>query len=178
MIPESRKDDGLFLRRPIRENVSLTSLGGLSRFGFVRTGEERARVRDALDRVTAPQSRMRRRDAVGWQPAEVAVRPRGAHRASVLIADEPTRGVDVGAKHDLYQLLVSFAAGGLAILLISNEIEEILGLSHRVLVMRGGRLVAEFAGEAMTEEAIVAAAFGAAAGVRHERSGTLRRPGG
>jgi ABC-type sugar transport system ATPase subunit len=78
----------------------------------------------------------------------------------VLIADEPTRGVDVGAKRDLYQLIVDLAAGGVAVLLISNEVEEILGLSHRVLVMRAGRVVAELVGDRMTEEAILAASFG------------------
>jgi simple sugar transport system ATP-binding protein/ribose transport system ATP-binding protein len=78
----------------------------------------------------------------------------------VLIADEPTRGVDVGAKRDLYELLVDLAAGGVAILLISNEMEELLGLAHRVVVMRLGRVVAELGGPAMTEAAILAAAFG------------------
>ena len=78
----------------------------------------------------------------------------------VLLADEPTRGIDVGAKRDIYEVLVKLAASGLAILLISNEVEEILGLAHRVLVMRSGRLVAELSGPDMTEEAIVGAAFG------------------
>jgi simple sugar transport system ATP-binding protein/ribose transport system ATP-binding protein len=81
----------------------------------------------------------------------------------VLLADEPTRGIDVGAKRDIYDVLVRLAADGLAILLISNEVEEILGLAHRVLVMRAGRLVAELSGEAMTEEGIVSAAFGTTA---------------
>ena len=87
----------------------------------------------------------------------------------MLIADEPTRGVDVGAKRDLYELLVELAAGGVAILLISNEIEEVLGLAHRVVVMRAGRVVAELAGDAMTEEAILAASFGRARRPRHDR---------
>ena len=67
---------------------------------------------------------------------------------TVLIADEPTRGVDVGAKRDIYELMVGLAASGVAILLISNEIEEVLGLAHRVLVMRGGRVSAELDGRA------------------------------
>ena len=79
---------------------------------------------------------------------------------AVLLADDPTRGVDVGAKRDLYQLIVDLAARGVGILLISNEVEEILGLAHRVLVMRGGRVVAELSGDEMTEEAILAASFG------------------
>ena len=81
----------------------------------------------------------------------------------MLIADEPTRGIDVGAKRDIYDVLVRLAADGMAILLISNEVEEILGLAHRVLVMRAGRLVAELSGPDMTEEAIVSAAFGTTA---------------
>ena len=84
---------------------------------------------------------------------------------AVLIADEPTRGVDVGAKRDLYQLIVDLAARGVAILLISNEMEEILGLAHRVVVMRAGRVVAELAEDRMTEEAILASSFGRALAV-------------
>ena len=80
----------------------------------------------------------------------------------MLIADEPTRGVDVGSKQDLYELLVDWPRDGMAVLLISNEIEEILGLAHRVVVMRQGRIVAELSGAAMTEGAILEAAFGAA----------------
>jgi simple sugar transport system ATP-binding protein/ribose transport system ATP-binding protein len=81
---------------------------------------------------------------------------------AVLIADDPTRGVDVGAKRDLYQLIVEMAARGVAIVLISNDIEEILGLAHRVVVMRTGRVVAELTGDRITEEAILASSFGRA----------------
>jgi len=78
----------------------------------------------------------------------------------VLIADEPTRGVDVGAKRAIYELLASLTGGGMGVLLISSDVEEILGLAHRVLVMRGGRVTAELAGDAITEAAILGAAFG------------------
>ena len=77
----------------------------------------------------------------------------------MLIADEPTRGVDVGAKRAIYDFLVELAADGLGVILISSELEEVLGLSHRVLVMRRGRIVAELDGDAMSESAILAAAF-------------------
>ena len=79
----------------------------------------------------------------------------------MLIADEPTRGVDVGAKRAIYELLTTLTADGLGILLISSDVEEILGLAHRVLVMRGGRVVTELTGENATEAAILGAAFGA-----------------
>ncbi|HEX6931370.1 MAG TPA: ATP-binding cassette domain-containing protein [Streptosporangiaceae bacterium] len=80
----------------------------------------------------------------------------------VLVADEPTRGVDVGAKRAIYELLAGLAADGMAVLLVSSDVEEILGLAHRVLVMRAGRIAAELAGDDMTEAAILGAAFGSA----------------
>jgi simple sugar transport system ATP-binding protein/ribose transport system ATP-binding protein len=79
----------------------------------------------------------------------------------VLVADEPTRGVDVGAKRAIYDLLVELAGSGLGVLLISSELEEVLGLAHRVLVMRAGRIVGELSGEQITESAVLAAAFAA-----------------
>jgi len=161
MIPESRKDEGLLLRRPVRENVSLASLGALSRFGFVRRRAERSRVAGALRRVTAAEVLEATPSALSGGNQQKLLFARAVLiEPSVLIADEPTRGVDVGAKRDLYELLVGLAADGMAILLISNEMEEILGLAHRVLVMRSGRIVAELTGDQMNEAAILAASFG------------------
>jgi simple sugar transport system ATP-binding protein/ribose transport system ATP-binding protein len=77
------------------------------------------------------------------------------------VADEPTRGVDVGAKLAIYELITSLAREGLGVLLISSELEEILGLAHRILVVRGGRIVAELDGTTTTHDAVVRAAFGA-----------------
>jgi simple sugar transport system ATP-binding protein/ribose transport system ATP-binding protein len=163
MIPESRKDDGLLLGRSVNENVSLASLASVSRYGFVRRGAERRRTREALDRWTvrargpgAPVSSL----SGGNQQKLLFARmllcgPR------VLVADEPTRGVDVGARRAIYDLLASLADEGLGVLLISSELEEVLGLAHRVLVMRAGRITEELEGERMTEEAVLAAAFAA-----------------
>ncbi len=166
MIPGSRKDEGLLLRRPVRENVSLASLRNFGRFGFVRRRLEGNRVRGALTSVAASSSLETTPEVLsgGNQQKLMFARALLADPA-VLIADEPTRGVDVGAKRDLYQLLVDLAARGVAVLLISNEIEEILGLAHRVVVMRAGRVVAELDGDRMTEEAILASSFGRARAV-------------
>jgi simple sugar transport system ATP-binding protein/ribose transport system ATP-binding protein len=82
----------------------------------------------------------------------------------VFVADEPTRGVDVGAKRAIYELIQSLAADGIAVLLISSEHEEVLGLAHRVLVMRGGRIVAELDEQTMSEDAVLRAAFAAGEG--------------
>jgi rhamnose transport system ATP-binding protein len=160
-IPESRKDDGLMLHRPVRENVSLTGLRGLSRRGLIDRKAERRRVTEALshvsgtDRLEAPAVSLS-----GGNQQKLLFARALQTRPGVLIADEPTRGVDVGAKRDIYEVLASLAADGMAVLLISNEVEELLGLSHRLLVMRAGVIVAELEGPAMTEEAILAAAFG------------------
>ena len=163
MIPESRKDDGLMLRRPVRENVSLASLRSLERSGFVRRRLEAEQVRGALMSVGASSSLEAPPAALSGGNQQKLMFARALlTKPVVLIADEPTRGVDVGAKRDLYQLLVDMAASGVAILLISNEMEEILGLAHRVIVMRAGRVVAELSEDRMTEEAILAASFGRA----------------
>ncbi len=164
MIPESRKEQGLMLGRSITENVSLASLARLSDLGLVRRRAERQAVTGALGQVgvrvpaqAAPVSTLSGGNQQKALLARILLRgPR------VLVADEPTRGVDVGAKRAIYELLTSLAADGLGVLLISSDAEEILGLAHRVLVMRAGRIAAEFEGEAMTEAAILGAAFGAA----------------
>jgi rhamnose transport system ATP-binding protein len=163
MIPESRKEQGLLLGRSVSENVTLSSLAQLSRAGMVRPRPERRAVRDMLARV----------DVRGGGQAVVASELSGGNQQKllfarsllrdprVLIADEPTRGVDVGAKRAIYELLASLTESGLSVLLISSDVEEILGLAHRVLVMRAGRIVAELTGDEATEAAIIGAAFGA-----------------
>jgi simple sugar transport system ATP-binding protein/ribose transport system ATP-binding protein len=166
MIPESRKEQGLLLGRPVRENVSLSTLAMVSRAGMVQPGAERRRVRDVLTRVDArgggqsvPASALS-----GGNQQKLLFARSLLRDPTVLIADEPTRGVDVGAKRAIYELLTSLTGGGVGVLLISSDVEEILGLAHRVLVMRGGRVVAELAGDDVTEAAILGAAFGSAAG--------------
>ena len=153
MIPESRKDEGLMLRRPVRENVSLPSLGDLPASGSCARRRSGPRSREALEqrRRLGRSSRRPPAPLSGGNQQKLLFARAMLVEPGVLIADEPTRGVDVGAKHDLYELLVRLAAEGMAVLLISSEIEEILGLAHRVLVMRAGRLVAELSGERMTE---------------------------
>jgi rhamnose transport system ATP-binding protein len=163
MIPESRKDDGLVLTRSVIENVTLASLPALSRGGFVRRRAERDRAREVLERgevragsASAPVSTLS-----GGNQQKVLFARMLLCGPKVLIADEPTRGVDVGARRAIYDLLAALAADGLGVLLISSELEEVLGLAHRVLVMRAGRIVGELAGDQMTESAVLGAAFAA-----------------
>ncbi len=161
MIPESRKDDGLLFGRSSIENATLSRLGEYSTAGVVRRRSERSAGRDVLERCgvrgasySAPVSALS-----GGNQQKVLLARMLLCEPRVVIADEPTRGVDVGAKRAIYDFIASLAADGLGVLLISSELEEIVGLAHRVLVMRLGRLVAELEGDAIAEPAILAAAF-------------------
>jgi simple sugar transport system ATP-binding protein/ribose transport system ATP-binding protein len=162
LIPESRKDEGLVFARSSIENASLSRLSELSTLGIVRRRAERNAAKEVLDRCdvraasySAPVSTLS-----GGNQQKVLLARVLLCAPRVVLADEPTRGVDVGAKRAIYDFLASLAAEGLGILLISSELEEVIGLSHRVLVMRRGRITAELEGEAITEPAILAAAFG------------------
>ncbi len=164
MIPESRKEHGLLLGRPVTENVSLASLAQVSRGGLVRRRAERQAVGQMLGQVAVrgPGQAAAAGTLSGGNQQKLLFARVLLRQPRLLIADEPTRGVDVGAKRAIYDLLASLAGGGLAVLLISSDIEEILGLAHRVLVMRAGTIAAELTGDGITEAAILGAAFGAA----------------
>jgi ABC-type sugar transport system ATPase subunit len=161
MIPESRKDHGLIFGRSSIENTTLSRLRDLASFGVVRRAQERTAARTVLERCDVRGAHFSApvRELSGGNQQKVLFARALLCGPRVLIADEPTRGVDVGAKRAIYDTLVELAAEGLGLIIISSELEEIIGLSHRVLVMRRGRIVAELAGEAMTEGAILAAAF-------------------
>jgi ribose transport system ATP-binding protein len=161
MIPESRKEQGLLLMRPVTENVSLASLRQFSRFGLVRRRAERRAVERMIGRVdvrlsspAAPVGTLS-----GGNQQKVLFARMLLCGPRVLVADEPTRGVDLGAKRAIYDLLSTLAADGLGVLLISSDVEEILGLASRVLVMRMGKITAELSGGDLTEAAILGAAF-------------------
>jgi ABC-type sugar transport system ATPase subunit len=161
MIPESRKDNGLIFDRSSIENTTISQLRRLSSFGVVRRAQERKAARSVLERcdVRGAQYSAPVRALSGGNQQKVLFARTLLCGPRVLIADEPTRGVDVGAKRAIYDILTELAADGLGLIVISSELEEIIGLSHRVLVMRRGRIVAELAGEAMSEGAILGAAF-------------------
>jgi simple sugar transport system ATP-binding protein/ribose transport system ATP-binding protein len=161
MVPESRAEDGLVMMRSVLENVSLARLDELSSVGVVRRGRERRAARAVLERcdVRGAGAAAPVRNLSGGNQQKVLFARTFMVQPSVLIADEPTRGVDIGAKRAIYDLLAALAADGLGILLISSELEEIIGLAHRVYVMRRGRIVDELRGEGVTERAILTAAF-------------------
>jgi simple sugar transport system ATP-binding protein/ribose transport system ATP-binding protein len=165
LLPESRKEQGLLMQRSIGENITLPHLGEVETFGIVSSLAERRQATAAMRKfdVRAKSSKDRVATLSGGNQQKVLFAKWLFARPRVLIADEPTRGVDVGAKRSIYELIHSLAEEGLGILMISSEIEEVIGLAHRVLVMRGGSVVAEFDGQSMNEDLIMQAAFGATA---------------
>jgi simple sugar transport system ATP-binding protein/ribose transport system ATP-binding protein len=161
MIPEDRKVQGLIMLRSLTENVSLPHLEQVIRAGVLDLGSERRRALELVDRLgirtSGPLARVN--TLSGGNQQKVLFARWLFRRPRLLIADEPTRGVDVGAKRAIYELIHALAAEGMAILLISSEHEEVLGLAHRILVLRAGRVVGEFDHRSMSEEAVLHAAF-------------------
>jgi len=147
--------------RSIVENVTLPHLEDVSRAAVLTPGVAQRATAQLVKRVDvrAPRTSIPVTALSGGNQQKVLFAKWLFRSPRVLIADEPTRGVDVGAKRAIYELLHSLAADGMAVLLISSEMEEVLGLSHRVLVMRGGRIVAHLSGDEMTEETVMSAAF-------------------
>ncbi|MFZ0216975.1 MAG: sugar ABC transporter ATP-binding protein [Candidatus Dormiibacterota bacterium] len=161
MVPEDRKEQGLVMLRPVLENVMLATLGYVAKGGIINRGRERRRAAELVEQldirarsIDAPVGTLSGGNQQKTLFARWLVRP-----PRVLIADEPTRGVDIGAKRQIHELIVRLATDGMAVLLISSELEEVLGLSHRVLVMRRGQIVAEYGSEEATMERVLASAF-------------------
>lgn len=162
LLPESRKDQGLLLRKPLATNVTLPHLREVSKGNVIALRREFARTQGVLQRlaVKPPNPRARVDSLSGGNQQKVLFGKWLFEEPRVFLADEPTRGVDVGAKLAIYELLTGLAARGMAVLLISSEIEEIVGLAHRALVMWRGRIVAEFQGPSLTMDNVMRAAFG------------------
>ncbi len=145
LVPEDRKRQGLVLGLNCRENTSLASLPLLTRLGWVKRNAEQkiAHAYSQRLRVKAPSLETGVATLSGGNQQKIALAKWLARDCSVLIVDEPTRGIDVGAKAEIYQLLDELACEGKAILMISSELPELIGLCTRILVMREGRLAGE-----------------------------------
>ena len=147
LLPEDRKRLGLVLAMNCRENTSLAILPRLSNFGFVRRREERKLVQGYVEklRVKTPSVEATVASLSGGNQQKIALAKWLARQCGILIVDEPTRGVDVGAKAEIHHLLDELACQGLALLCISSELPEVMNLSRRIVVMRQGAVAGELA---------------------------------
>ncbi|HXS64423.1 MAG TPA: sugar ABC transporter ATP-binding protein [Streptosporangiaceae bacterium] len=161
-VPEDRRQQGLVMEMSIQQNVGLASLHRLQRRGLISSGAERSFASDwaqrlslKYGRLTDPVSRLS-----GGNQQKVVLAKWLGRQPKVLIVDEPTRGIDIGTKAEVHRLLVQLASDGVAVLMISSELPEVLAIGDRILVMREGRLTAEFGYQEASEESIMAAATG------------------
>ena len=164
-ITEDRKGQGLVLGMAVRENISLAHLAQFINRELLidRTRESAAaeqKIEELRIRVTGPEQPVRTLSGGNQQKVVLAKWLLGTAR--VFLFDEPTRGIDIGAKAEIYALILTLAQQGAAIVMVSSELPEVLGLSHRVLAIRQGRIAAEFSREQATPAAVIAAATGAA----------------
>lgn len=155
--PEDRKREGLILIRSVLENASMAILRQLSRFHFVSRSKERNLVSGFVEKlqVRTPSLDQEVGKLSGGNQQKVVLSRWLAARPKLLILDEPTRGIDVGAKAEIYRLIDELANEGLGIMFISSEMPEILGLSDRIYVMQNGRITGELSAEEASEEAIL-----------------------
>ena len=167
-VPEERRSQGLILPFSIKNNITLSILDRIARFGFVPRSERATADRFAKElsirggNLSDPVSRLS-----GGNQQKVVLAKSLAREPSILLLDEPTRGIDVGAKSEIYRLIDDLAKEGKAILLISSELEEVLSMSDRIVVMREGHVTGEFERKEATQENVMTAATG---GKRRSRS--------
>ncbi|PFG39604.1 ribose transport system ATP-binding protein [Georgenia soli] len=160
LVPEDRKAQGLVLGASVEENLGLAILRSATRAGLV----DRARLRDQARtsvknlRIRTPSTRATVKNLSGGNQQKVVMGKWLAADPAVLLLDEPTRGVDVGAKVEIYQLVNELTASGRGVLLVSSELPEVLGMCDRILVMAQGRLVGELTREEATQDAVMALA--------------------
>ncbi len=162
LVPEDRKDQGLVLPMPVKNNISMAVLGRLAQLGVIRGRKEAQLAEESVRRlaIKTPSIQQQVQFLSGGNQQRVVIAKWLATHPKVLLIDEPTRGIDVGAKSEIYALLNRLASQGVAILMISSELPEILAMSDRILVMHQGRIRAELPGKSATEETIMRFAAG------------------
>ncbi len=164
LLPESRREQGLLMNRPIRENVTAGRGHMVTRWGWVEPARERSLVAPLLQRFGVRMSSMDApvRTLSGGNQQKVLLAKCMFGNPRILVAIQPTRGVDVGARSGIYELLVRLASEGLGVVLVSTELEEISGLAHRILVFRRGRIIDELTPGQGDDDKLLATVVGAA----------------
>jgi len=157
MTSEDRKNEGLFLNFNIRENITISYLESLTKFGYIRGGQEKEHANRFIEYLTINPNNPEAGTVTlsGGNQQKVAIAKWLATSPDILIMDEPTRGIDVGAKAEIYKLIRMLATQGKGIILISSELPEILSMSDRIIVMNKGEIVGQLLNEEATEEKIM-----------------------
>jgi ribose transport system ATP-binding protein len=162
LLTEDRKNQGLVLGMSVRENISMAKLKDLCKGPFVRRGEERKVAENYVEelRIKTPSVEQVTQNLSGGNQQKVVLAKWLFTQSKVLIFDEPTRGIDVGAKVEIYRLMNDLVRQGVGVLMISSELPEVIGMCDRVLVMHEGRITGELPRRSMNQEAIMTLATG------------------
>lgn len=162
LVTEDRKTYGLILGMAVRENVTLANLGGISRLSFINMARERSVTEGYVKElgIKTPSVEQEVQHLSGGNQQKVVLSKWLFTQSRVLIFDEPTRGIDVGSKVEIYQLINQLAANGVAIIMISSELPEVLGMSDRIMVMHEGRIAGELSRGEATQEKVMNLATG------------------
>jgi ribose transport system ATP-binding protein len=161
LLTEDRKGEGLVLQMSVGQNMTLPSLREFSTAGYIRTGPENVRAQSFVQQLSikTPSLKHKVEYLSGGNQQKVLIARWLMKKLSVIILDEPTRGIDVGAKVEIHRLIDELAKGGLAVIVMTSEMPELLGVSDRILVMSNGRITAELGRAEATQEKILAAAI-------------------
>ena len=161
LVTENRKEEGLVLDMPCYANITLANLDAIARSGLLQTEPERSaskRLVEELD-VRTPSIDQYVRNLSGGNQQKVVLAKWLFRNAKVLMVDEPTRGIDVGARYEIYQLLWDLAAAGKAMIIVSSDLPELLGLCHRILVFSKGKITGELERSEFDQERILSLAY-------------------
>ena len=161
LVTEDRKDEGLVLDMPVRTNITLASLAGFARAGWLHRGAERRVAEQMVDKLDIRLANVEQplRELSGGNQQKVVLAKWLVRRPAVLILDEPTRGVDVGAKAEIHALLQGMAAEGIAILVVSSDLPELMQVCDRIMVMSRGTLAGELTRDEFDEQALLVLAY-------------------
>ena len=171
-VPEDRKLQGLFLNMAVRENVVISALPEVSRFSFINFTKADKLAKEFVEKlkIRTPSIKQLIRNLSGGNQQKVIIARWLTLKPRILILDEPTRGIDVATKAEIHALMNQLAKEGVAVMMVSSDLPEVLGVSDRILVMRAGRIVAEFSREEATQDNIMHAATGGRENNAQQRS--------
>ena len=161
LVPEDRKNDGLVLELSVMTNINLASLNVLESYGILNARKERKITDDYIEQLSikTPSPDQKAGNLSGGNQQKIILAKWLATNPKILLLDEPTRGIDINAKNEIYKLITKLASEGLGIIMVSSELPEILAISDRILVMSEGKLTADFNIKEATEEKIMEAAI-------------------
>jgi ribose transport system ATP-binding protein len=161
-IPEDRKRDGLIIEMPVRDNVTLPVLDSMSRFGWVRRKKETAAIARVFEEMNINLAKINDVATAlsGGNQQKLVIAKWLLTNSEIMLMYDPTRGVDIGTKVEIYKLIRTMADGGKSVLLYSSELSEVLGLCDRVIVLYKGRVTSEFAGQGIRDEQVLSAMLG------------------